>query len=41
VNKSATVQDILDEAKKDFKFSEDGTGILRFFHPFFLTMFSI
>uniref|UniRef100_A0A915LYV6 Ubiquitin carboxyl-terminal hydrolase 7 n=1 Tax=Meloidogyne javanica TaxID=6303 RepID=A0A915LYV6_MELJA len=29
VNKSATVQDILDEAKKDFKFSEDGTGILR------------
>ncbi|CAK5096106.1 unnamed protein product [Meloidogyne enterolobii] len=32
VNKSATVQDILDEAKKDFKFSEDGTGILRLVH---------
>jgi ubiquitin carboxyl-terminal hydrolase 7 len=32
VEKSATVQDILDEAKKDFKFSEDGTGVLRLVH---------
>jgi hypothetical protein len=30
IEKSATIQDIIDEAKKEFKFSENGTGILRF-----------
>ncbi|KAL7070891.1 hypothetical protein ACQ4LE_009950 [Meloidogyne hapla] len=32
VDKTATVQDIIDEAKKEFKFSEDGTGFLRLVH---------
>ena len=35
IDKNAgTVQDILDEARKEFKFSEEGTGELRF-APFY------
>ena len=41
VEKTATVQDIIDEVKKDFKFSDDGTGVLRFeiLRPFRIYIF--
>jgi hypothetical protein len=29
IEKSATIGDIIEQAKKEFKFSEDGSGVLR------------
>lgn len=32
IEKTGSIQDIIDEAKKEFKLSEEGSGILRFDH---------
>ena len=32
IEKSATIGDIIEQAKKEFKFSEDGSGVLRLVH---------